>query len=78
VVYMTDKGSTLVELGQRRTALREELKELTARLEVAAKADLAAGKSESEVAREAGVDRMTVRKWAGKRSPDGRTLPKES
>jgi hypothetical protein len=58
---------TLADLGARRTAMRAELKDLTARLEAMAKADLAAGKSESLVAREAQVDRMTVRKWLGKR-----------
>jgi hypothetical protein len=58
---------TLAELGARRTAMREELKDLTARLEAAAKAALAAGMPEAQVAREAQVDRMTVRKWAGKR-----------
>jgi hypothetical protein len=64
---MTTKEVTLAELGARRSALREELKDLTVRLEVAAKAELAAGRGESEVAREAQVDRMTVRKWLGKR-----------
>ena len=58
---------TLAELGARRTLLRDELKTVTARLEVAAKEALAADRSESEVAREAQVDRMTVRKWLGKR-----------
>jgi hypothetical protein len=58
---------TLAELGARRAAMREELKDLTARIEASAKAALAAGVSESQVAREAQVDRMTVRKWAGKR-----------
>lgn len=58
---------TLADLGARRTAMREELKDLTARIEAKAKAELARGRSESEVAREAQVDRMTVRKWAGKR-----------
>lgn len=63
---MTDE-LTLAELGARRTALRDELKTVTARVEAAAREALAAGRSESEVAREAQVDRMTVRKWLGKR-----------
>jgi hypothetical protein len=58
---------TLMELGARRAAMREELRDLTARLEAVALTDLAAGKPEAQVAREAQVDRMTVRKWAGKR-----------
>lgn len=57
---------TLADLGARRAALRAELKDLTARLEARAKQELQEGKSESAVAREAQVDRMTVRKWAGK------------
>jgi hypothetical protein len=62
---MTDEP-TLADLGARRTALRAELRDLTARLEAVAKQEMEAGKSESAVAREAQVDRMTVRKWAGK------------
>jgi DNA invertase Pin-like site-specific DNA recombinase len=58
---------TLAELGERRAALREELAAVTRRLEEKALEDLGAGKSESEVAREGRVDRMTVRKWLGKR-----------
>lgn len=58
---------TLAELGERRAALREELAAVTRRLEEKALKDLSAGKSESEVAREGRVDRMTVRKWLGKR-----------
>lgn len=62
---MTDM--TLAELGERRAALREELAAVTRRLEEKTLEDLRAGKSESEVAREGRVDRMTVRKWLGKR-----------
>lgn len=58
---------TVRELGERRAALRAELEGLWERLRVAALAEVAAGRSESEVARAAGVDRMTVRKWQGKR-----------
>lgn len=58
---------TLAELGARRAALRTELKDLMVRIEAQARADLAAGKSERQVAAEAQVDRMYVRKWLGKR-----------
>ncbi len=58
---------TLAEMGERRAALRAELAELTERLRLRALADLGDGRGESEVAREAQVDRMTVRKWQGKR-----------
>jgi hypothetical protein len=58
---------TLAELGARRAALRAELKDLMVRIEALARAELAAGKSERQVAAEAQVDRMYVRKWLGKR-----------
>lgn len=59
--------ATLADLGERRAALRKELQDLTERLRLRALAEIAAGRSESEVARDARVDRMTVRKWVGKR-----------
>lgn len=63
---MTERMS-LAELGERRAALREELRAVTEDLEARALEELAAGKAEAAVAREAQVDRMTVRKWQGKR-----------
>lgn len=58
---------TLAELGKRRVKLREQLRVVTEQLQEAALVALADGRSESEVAREAQVDRMTMRKWQGKR-----------
>lgn len=60
-------GMTLTVLGERRTRLRAELKELNEAIETVVKAALEQGRPEAAVAREAQVDRMTVRKWAGKR-----------
>lgn len=57
---------TLEELGRRRTELRERLAEVTELIKPRALAELEAGKSEVEVARESGIDRMTLRKWQGK------------
>jgi len=61
------KELTLEELGRRRAMLREELQAITERLQAKALEEIAAGRAEAEVAREAGVDRMTMRKWQGKR-----------
>jgi hypothetical protein len=63
---MSDE-TTLAELGARRAALRAELKDLMARIEARIREDIAAGKSERQVATEAQVDRMYVRKLLGKR-----------
>lgn len=52
-----------------RAAARTALTEARARALVA----LGAGVSEVAVARILGVDRMTVRTWAGKRTPQHRT-----
>jgi cell division protein FtsB len=57
----------LEKLGARREALRAELADLTERLRVAALAEHAAGGAEAVVARAAHVDRMTMRRWLGKR-----------
>jgi hypothetical protein len=58
---------TLEQLAVRRAELRGELADVFELLRVAALEKLAGGSNESEVARDAGVDRMTVRKWQGKR-----------
>jgi hypothetical protein len=58
---------TLTELKNRRIKLRAELVEVSDLLRAAALERLAAGDSEAGVARDAGVDRMTVRQWLGKR-----------
>lgn len=63
---MTDEP-TLADLGARRTALRAELKDLMTRIEAKIRREIAEGKSERQVAAEAQVDRMYVRKLLGKR-----------
>lgn len=46
--------------------LRERLDEVTALIRPLALEALAAGEAEAKVARESGIDRMTLRKWQGK------------
>jgi hypothetical protein len=58
---------TLEELGELRAALRAKLRTVTEQLRVKALAEMDAGRSESEVSRLGQVDRMTMRKWQGKR-----------
>jgi hypothetical protein len=55
------------ELGTRREALRAELADLTERLRAKAIAAVNAEVPEAVVARAGRVDRMTMRKWLGKR-----------
>ncbi len=57
----------LAELGRVRSEARRALDEKTTILRAAVLRALEDGRAEAEVAREAGVDRMTVREWAGKR-----------
>lgn len=62
---------TYAELGQCRRELQERLAEVTDMLRLRAPGELA-GRGPghvSEMAREAGVDRMTMLKWLGKRKP---------
>lgn len=60
---------TYAELGRRRRELQERLAEVTEllRLRAPAEAEARGGGHDSELAREAGVDRMTMLKWLGKR-----------
>lgn len=59
---------TLDELGDRRVALREELAAVTEAIRIRVVDDIGAGElNESEAQRRGRVDRMTVRKWLGKR-----------
>lgn len=65
-VYPPD-GS--VHLGPLRAAREQAIaaeREATAILRAACLRELEAGRAEAEVARQAGVDRMALRKWAGK------------
>jgi hypothetical protein len=55
------------KLGRERTEARRRAGEATMQLRAAVLAALAGGHTETEVAAAAGVDRMTVRSWAGKR-----------
>jgi DNA-binding CsgD family transcriptional regulator len=54
-------------VGQRLQKARAALAVALEAAEDEARALLAEGVSEAQVARELGVDRMTVRKWVGKR-----------
>ena len=53
--------------GRRRRQLKQDIKDNTAKVKAAVLAAIAAGMPESEAARRGDVDRMTVRKWQGKR-----------
>lgn len=57
----------LAALGRRRAETRRAYEDATAVLRAAVLRALEEGRAEAEVARTAGVDRMTVRSWAGKR-----------
>lgn len=57
----------LTHMGSRLEKARIKLRELMTEAERIALDTLASGATEAEVARLLGVDRMTVRKWAGKR-----------
>lgn len=59
---------TLAELGQQRRQLRGDLTTLNELIRQRVLSEHAGGhgKSEAQLSREAGVDRMTVRKWLGK------------
>lgn len=57
----------VTELGVERTALRRRLEEITPLLQAAVvEATALQEDSEHAIAKAAGVDRMTVRKWTGK------------
>lgn len=56
----------LAELAKERGRAIEVEREVTARLRAAALRALEEGRAEAEVARTAGIDRMTMRAWAGK------------
>lgn len=55
-----------MDLARRRAAARTNLAKVTEQVRAAVLEELAAGQPEAAVARRAGVDRMTVRRWAGK------------
>lgn len=57
----------LVHMGNRLSKARTKVDELMENAREIALDVLASGGTEAEVARLLGVDRMTVRKWAGKR-----------
>ncbi|MGK5737231.1 hypothetical protein [Micromonospora sp. URMC 103] len=56
----------LAKLGRERAEAKRVFDEKTAILRAGVLRALEEGRAEAEVARTAGVDRMTVRKWAGK------------
>lgn len=65
-IYPPDGSIDLGELGRARVTAIAAEREATGILRAAVLRALEAGRTEAEVARAAGVDRMTVRKWAGK------------
>jgi DNA-binding CsgD family transcriptional regulator len=56
----------LEDAGRARAEAQNALDEKTKELKTEVLRALAEGRAEAEVARAAGIDRMTVRKWAGK------------
>ena len=58
---------TLAEAASERETAKAAFNEKTAILKALALQALEEGRAEAEVAREARVDRMTIRSWAGKR-----------
>jgi len=65
-VYPPQGGVDLAALGRDRAAAERNLRDKTAVLRAGVLRALEDGRAEAEVARTADVDRMTVRKWAGK------------
>jgi DNA-directed RNA polymerase specialized sigma24 family protein len=66
-VYPPLGGIDLAKLGRTRQDAQRALADATSLLRAGVLRALEEGRSEAEVARSAGVDRMTVRSWAGKR-----------
>lgn len=58
---------SLTDAASEREKVKEALAEKTAFVKALALQALEGGRAEAEVAREARVDRMTIRSWAGKR-----------
>jgi hypothetical protein len=65
-VYPPDGSLDLTSLATERRRAQTAEREATAKLRAGVLRALEAGRAEAEVARQAGVDRMTVRSWAGK------------
>lgn len=65
-VYPPEGSVDLAALGRSRTEARRVFDDATSLLRAGVLRALEDGRAEAEVARSAGVDRMTVRKWAGK------------
>lgn len=66
-VYPPTGSGDLSALGRARQDAKRAFDEATEILRAAVMRAIEDGRSESEIARDAGVDRMTVRKWQGKR-----------
>jgi hypothetical protein len=62
-----DDTDEVVTLRRARETARTNYRQATDDLRAGVLRALAAGRTEVEVALTAGVDRMTIRKWAGKR-----------
>lgn len=65
-VYPPQGSVDLAKLGRERADARRVADEKTTILRAAVLRALEEGRAEAEIARTAGIDRMTVRKWAGK------------
>jgi hypothetical protein len=65
-VYPPDGSVELAQLGRERDAAKRTFDEKTEILKAGVLRALDEGRAEAEIARTAGVDRMTVRSWAGK------------
>lgn len=65
-VHPPEGSIDLVALGRARKDAKRKFDEATAILRAGVLRALEEGRAEAEVARQAGVDRMTVRSWAGK------------
>jgi DNA invertase Pin-like site-specific DNA recombinase len=62
-----DRGPRFAELGRARPEARRDFDEKTSILRAAVLRAVEENRAEAEIAREAGIDRMTVREWSGKR-----------
>lgn len=66
-VFDTDVAEELAKLGREREALRRQEEEVTAKLRATVLRASERSFAEADIARRASIDRMTVRKWLGKR-----------
>lgn len=65
-VFDVDVANELAKLGAEREELRKAEREVTAKLRATVLRASERSFAEADIARRAGIDRMTVRKWLGK------------